>query len=71
VSQLLVAALPLETHRRLSDSGLCVRDVLAGNVPGFDPVEIIVEVWERMLEYDEYERCMRLLPELLAEYLVA
>ena len=66
--EIVDAALPYETHRALWDSGLSMDDVLAGNVPGLDPVEIIVEVWERVLEYDEYEWCMRLLPDLLAEY---
>lgn len=45
-----------------------MRDVLVANVPGIDSVEIITEVWERELEYDEYLRCMALLPDLLAEY---
>jgi hypothetical protein len=66
--EIVEAALPRETHRMLSDAGLSVLDVLAGNVAGLDPVEIIVEVWECELEYDEYERCMRLLPGLIAEY---
>ena len=52
----------------LSDSGLSADDVLAGNVPGLDPVEIITDVGQRVLACDEYERCMRLLPGLLAEY---
>jgi len=56
LDEIVDAALPPETHRMISDSGLSVRDVLAGNVPGLDPVEIIVEVWERVLEYAEYER---------------
>ena len=43
-------------------------DVLAGKVPGFDPVEIVTGVWEACLEDDEYARCMARLPELLAEY---
>ena len=68
LDEIVDAARPYETHRALWDSGLSVLDVVAGNVPGLDPVEIIVEVWERVLEYDEYERCMRLLPDLLAEY---
>src|ERR1700674_4356944 len=68
LDEIVEAALPRETHRMLSDAGLSVLDVLAGNVPALDPVEIITEVWERELEYDEYERCMRLLPDLLAEY---
>jgi len=33
-------------------------DVLAGKVPGFDPVEIVTGVWEACLEDDEYARCM-------------
>jgi hypothetical protein len=68
LDEIVDAALSYETHRMLSDSGLTVDDVVAGKVPGLDPVEIIVEVWERVLEYDEFERCMRLLPDLLAEY---
>jgi hypothetical protein len=68
LDEIIDAALPRDTHRMLSDSGLSVHDVLARNVPGLDPVETITEVWERMLEYEEYERCMRLLPDLLAEY---
>ncbi len=52
----------------LTDADLSVFDVVAGNVPGFDPVEIITTVWEKCLEYDEYQRCMLLLPDLLAEY---
>jgi hypothetical protein len=68
LDEIVDAALPYETHRALRDSGLSVLDGLAGNVPGLDPVEVIVEVWERVLEYYEYERCMRLLPDLLAEY---
>jgi hypothetical protein len=68
LDEIIDAALPYETVRALWASGLSVLDVVAGNVPGLDPVEIIVEVWERMLEYDEYLRCMALLPELVAEY---
>jgi len=66
--EIVDAALPNETLRMLSDSGLSMCDVLAGNVPGLDPVEIITEMWERALESDEYQRCRRLLPDLLAEY---
>jgi hypothetical protein len=68
LDEIIDAALPLETHRMLSHAGLSLRDVLAGNVPDLDPIEIITEVWERMLEDDEFEGCMRLLPDLLAEY---
>ena len=68
LDEIVDAALPYETHRALRDSGMSVLDVIAGNVPGLDPVEIITEVWERVLEYDEYERCMDLLPGLLADY---
>jgi hypothetical protein len=68
LDEIVEAALPTETLFALWDSGLSVLDVLEGNVPGLDPVEIITEVWERALECDEYQRCMRLLPDLLAEY---
>jgi hypothetical protein len=68
LDEIVDAALPRETHRMLSESGPSMLDVLEGNVPSLDPVEIITEVWERALEDDEYERCMRLLPDLLAEY---
>jgi hypothetical protein len=68
LDEIVDAALSFEAHRALWDSALTVLDVVAGKVPGLDRVEIITEVWERVLEYDEYERCMRLLPDLLAEY---
>jgi hypothetical protein len=66
--EVVEAALSYDQLRALWDAGLSVIDVLAGNVPGLDPVEIVAGVWEECLEDDEYARCMGRLAELLAEY---
>ena len=68
LDEIIEAALSIEQLRALRDAGLTVIDVLAGNVPGLDRVEIIVGVWDEHLPDDEYARCMGLLPDLLAEY---
>jgi hypothetical protein len=66
--EIVDAVLSREQHRMLSEQGLSVVDILAGKVPEFDPVEIIVGVWEDNLPDDEYARAFAELPELLAEY---
>jgi len=66
--EVLEANLPDDTLLMLRESGRTVNDVLAGNVPGLDPWEIIIGVWETMLPPDEYARCRARLPGLLAEY---
>jgi hypothetical protein len=66
--EVVEAALSYSQLRALWDAGQSVLDVLAGNVPGLDPAEIIIEVWEQCLPDDECARCMARLPNLLAEY---
>ena len=66
--EIVDAALSIEDHQMLRNSGRTVLDVLAGKVPELDPVEIIVGVWDEMLPDDEYARAMAQLPDLLAEY---
>jgi hypothetical protein len=66
--EIIEAALSYAQLRALWDAGLSVLDVVAGKVPGLNPIEIIVGVWEECLEEDECARCMARLPELLAEY---
>ena len=71
LAEIVDAALSIEDHRMLRDSDLTVLDVLAGNVPGLDPVSIITGVWDEHLldeHLDEYSRAMAQLPDLLAEY---
>jgi hypothetical protein len=71
LDEIVDAALSANTHRMLHDSGRTVLDVLAGNVPELNPVEIIVGVWDAMLPDDEYARAMAQLPDLLEEYQTA
>jgi hypothetical protein len=71
LDEIIDAALSREDHRMLSERGLTVMDILAGNVPEFDPVDIIIGVWDTHLldeHLDEYNRAMGQLPDLLAEY---
>ena len=70
VYEIVDAALSTEDHQ-MRDSGRTVLDVLAGDVPGLDPVEIIIGVWDETLlaeQRDEYARAMAQLPDLSAEY---
>lgn len=71
LDEIIDAALSIEDHQMLLDSGLTVSDILAGKVPEFDPVEIIIGVWDEHLlaeHPDEYARAVAQLPELLHEY---
>jgi hypothetical protein len=74
LDDIISAALSTEDTQMLLDSGLTTADVLAGNVPELDPVEIIVGVWDAHLlaeHPDEYARAMAQLPDLLAQYQTA
>jgi hypothetical protein len=70
LDDIVSAALSPEQDRMLLDSGLTLDDVFAGRVPGLDPVEIIIGVWDAHLRDehpDEYARAMAQLPDLLEE----
>jgi hypothetical protein len=71
LDEIIDAALSIEDHQMLRNAGWTLSDVLAGNVPDLDPVEIIIGVWDEHLlaeHPDEYWRAMEQLPDLLAEY---
>jgi hypothetical protein len=71
LDEIVSAALSIEDIYMLRDSGLTVGDVLARRVPGLDPVEMIIRVWDEhlLVEHpDEYARAIARLPDLLAEY---
>src|SRR4051794_18768378 len=69
--EIVDAVLTREQHQMLSEKGLTVIDILAGRVPEFDPVDIVIGVWDEHLRDehpDEYARAMTQLPDLLGEY---
>jgi hypothetical protein len=61
------AALSTEIHEKLRSQGFTVQDVIDGRVSWLDPEEIVEEVWATLCDECEYQRLMRMLPDLLRE----